>query len=81
MDIISKLEPKKVFQYFEAISNIPRCSGNEKAISDYMVSFAKKLGLQVIQDDVYNIIIKKAVIVDFMAKGLANVFFATPYIY
>jgi len=59
MDIISKLEPKKVFQYFEAISNIPRCSGNEKAISDYMVSFAKKLGLQVIQDDVYNIIIKK----------------------
>lgn len=59
MDIISKLEPKKVFQYFEAISNIPRCSGNEKTISDYMVSFANELGLQVIQDDVYNIIIKK----------------------
>ncbi len=59
MNILSNLEPKKVFQYFEAISNIPRCSGNEKAISDYMVSFANELGLQVIQDEVYNIIIKK----------------------
>lgn len=48
-----------VFKYFEKISSIPRCSGNEKAISDYMVSFAKDLGLEVIQDDVYNIIIKK----------------------
>ncbi len=59
MGILKELEPQKVFEYFELISNIPRGSGDEKAISDYMVSFAKNLGLEVIQDEVYNIIIKK----------------------
>lgn len=48
-----------IFTYFEEISNVPRCSGNEKGISDYLVSFAKKHNLEVIQDDVYNVIIKK----------------------
>ena len=48
-----------IFKYFEKISSIPRGSGNEKEISDYMVSFANDLGLEVIQDEVYNIIIKK----------------------
>ncbi|NLM44594.1 MAG: aminoacyl-histidine dipeptidase [Clostridiales bacterium] len=48
-----------IFKYFEEISKIPRGSGNEKAISDYLVSFAKKHNLEVIQDEVYNIIIKK----------------------
>ncbi len=57
--VLANLEPQLVFGYFEAISNIPRESGDEKAISDYMVAFAQKLGLEVIQDDVYNIIIKK----------------------
>ena len=47
-----------IFKYFEEISKIPRGSGNEKAISDYLVSFAKKHNLEVIQDEVYNIIIK-----------------------
>ena len=32
----------KIFQYFEEISKIPRGSGNEKGISDYLVDFAKK---------------------------------------
>lgn len=58
-NILRELQPQKVFKNFEAISNIPRGSGDEKAISDYMVSFAKDLGLEVIQDEVYNIIIKK----------------------
>ena len=58
-EILTKLEPQLVFKYFEEISNIPRESGDEKAISDYMVAFANNLGLEVIQDEVYNIIIKK----------------------
>ncbi len=49
----------KIFTYFEEISKVPRCSGNEKGISDYLVGFAKKHNLEVIQDDVYNVIIKK----------------------
>lgn len=60
MNILKDLKPEIVFKYFEEISNIPRGSGDEKAISDYMVDFANKLGLEVIQDEVYNIIIKKA---------------------
>lgn len=59
MGKISNIEPKEVFSYFEEISKIPRGSGNEKEISDYLVSFAKKLGLEVVQDETLNIIIKK----------------------
>ncbi|MGL4876403.1 MAG: beta-Ala-His dipeptidase, partial [Clostridium sp.] len=59
MEKISNIEPKEVFSYFEEISKIPRGSGNEKEISDYLVSFAKKLGLEVVQDETLNIIIKK----------------------
>ena len=43
-DILKGLQPRKVFEYFEVISAIPRGSGNEKAISDYMVKFATDLG-------------------------------------
>ena len=57
---ITGYEPAKLFHYFEEISAIPRESGNEKGISDYLVAFAKEHGLWVYQDDVYNVIIKKA---------------------
>ena len=58
-DVLKDLQPGKVFEYFEAISAIPRESGNEKAISDYLVNFAKNLGLEVHQDTVNNVYIKK----------------------
>ncbi|MEG0502162.1 MAG: aminoacyl-histidine dipeptidase [Cellulosilyticaceae bacterium] len=57
--VLGNLQPEKVFYYFEEISRIPRGSGNEKAISDYMVEFAKKHNLWVKQDEVNNIYIKK----------------------
>lgn len=59
MNILQNLEPKAVFQYFEEISNIPRGSGNEKGISDYLLNFGKELGLESIQDEALNVIIKK----------------------
>lgn len=59
MKVLKNLEPKKVFEYFEEISQIPRGSGNEKQISDYLVGVAKKLNLEVIQDEALNVIIKK----------------------
>ena len=49
MKILQNLEPKAVFQYFEEISNIPRGSGNEKGISDYLLNFGKELGLESIK--------------------------------
>ena len=48
-----------VFKYFEEISKIPRGSGNEKGISDYLAQEGRRLGLEVIQDETLNVIIKK----------------------
>ena len=48
-----------VFDYFSEISKIPRCSGSEQGISNYLTNEAKRLGLEVIQDETLNVIIKK----------------------
>ncbi len=58
-DILSELSPQFVFKNFESLTRIPRGSGNEKAVSDFLVGFAKENNLEVIQDDVLNVIIKK----------------------
>lgn len=59
MSVCKELKPQAVFRIFEEIAGIPHGSGNTKAISDYCVAFAKRLGLPVVQDAYYNIIIKK----------------------
>ena len=56
-----------VLKFFEAINQIPRGSGNEKGVSDYIVSFAKERGLWVHQDSANNVIIKKGA-----TKGYEN---------
>lgn len=67
MKVLQNLEPKLVFDFFEKISDIPRGSGNERAISDYLLKFGKELGLETIQDEALNIIIKKPA-----SKGYEN---------
>lgn len=57
--VLSGIKPEIVFRHFEGISQIPRCSGNEKTISNYLVKFAKDNDLEVIQDESLNVIIKK----------------------
>ena len=57
--VLKGLEPERVFYYFEEISKIPRGSGNEKQVSDYLLSMAKDKGWDAIQDESLNIIIKK----------------------
>ena len=54
-----ELEPSKVFEYFFEINQIPRESGQEKAVSDYIAAFAKDLGLPCTQDKYNNLIITK----------------------
>ena len=51
------LEPESVFRYFEEICAIPHGSHNTKAISDYLVSFAKAHGLRYRQDESNNVVI------------------------
>ena len=53
------LKPERVFHYFREISDIPHESHNEKAISDYIYNFGKKLGLEAKQDDLLNVYIRK----------------------
>ena len=50
---------KKHCFYFNEISQIPRGSRNEKAVSDYVVEFAKKHGYSYLQDDMFNVIVEK----------------------
>ena len=51
----------KTLYYFKEISKIPRESGNEKEISNYIVDFAKSHQLDYIIDEYNNVIIKKYV--------------------
>ena len=59
MGVLSNLEPKKVFYYFEEITKIPHGSGNVEQISDFLVDFAKAHKLFYIQDAMKNIIMVK----------------------
>ena len=56
---LSDLEPKKVFSFFEELTKIPRGSGNEKAVSDFLVDFASRRGLIAYQDEKKNVTILK----------------------
>ena len=53
---LSGLQPESVFAYFEKLCSYPHGSGNTKAISDYLVSFAREQDLQYIQDELNNVI-------------------------
>ncbi len=57
--LLENIEPKEVFYFFEEISKIPRGTGNEKAVSDWLVKFAKDRGLYYLQDEKFNIYIRK----------------------
>lgn len=59
MNPLQNTEPKEVFKWFYEISQVPRGSGNERAISDFLVKFAKDRNLEVYQDKAMNVIIKK----------------------
>lgn len=54
---LAGLEPSAVFGYFEALCGIPHGSRNTKAISDYLVAFAKEQGIRWIQDESNNVIL------------------------
>ncbi|MEE0880353.1 MAG: aminoacyl-histidine dipeptidase, partial [Turicibacter sp.] len=50
---------KSCLDYFKEICAIPHGSGNEKALSDYVCQYAKRLNLDYFQDEYSNVIIKK----------------------
>ncbi len=57
--MLEPLKPKEVFHYFEELTKIPRGSGNEKQVSDFLVDFAKQRKFEAFQDKALNVIIRK----------------------
>ncbi len=60
MPVLSDLEPREVFAWFERLCAIPHGSHHTKAISDYLVAFARECGLACRQDAANNVVIRKA---------------------
>ena len=54
---IQGLEPKLVWEHFYQISQIPRESGNETAVGEYVISVAKRNNLPFKKDKLGNIIV------------------------
>ncbi|MDD4847723.1 MAG: aminoacyl-histidine dipeptidase [Bacteroidales bacterium] len=59
MSDIRNLEPKAVWNNFYSLTQCPRPSKHESAARDFLANFGKKLGLETIEDEVGNIIIRK----------------------
>ena len=59
MMLSEDLYPQRVFYYFEQIAAIPHGSRNTKAISDFLVNFAKEHNLVWYQDENNNVVIVK----------------------
>lgn len=57
MKKVCELKPKKVFEFFEEISRIPRGSGNTEQIAQYCLDFAKKRNLRAVKDCGGNVVI------------------------
>ncbi len=53
------LKPRLLWSHFEALSRIPRCSGNEKEAAEYILQVAKRIGLQAETDEYGNVVIIK----------------------
>ena len=56
--ILAGYEPASVLSFFEDVCAIPHVSGDEKAIADYVETFAKARGLFYYRDSVHNVFIK-----------------------
>ncbi|CAM4114382.1 aminoacyl-histidine dipeptidase [Shewanella aquimarina] len=59
MSTLSQLQPQALWQWFEQICAIPHPSKHEQALSQYIQNWAKDKQLNVVEDKVGNLIIKK----------------------
>lgn len=57
--MLENLKPERVFYYFEKLTKIPRESGNEKQVSDYLYNLGKSFGYEAFQDEANNVVIRK----------------------
>ncbi len=57
-DLLKKYDYKNILKNFEEIAKIPHGSGNVRQISDFLFDFAKKHGMDAIQDESCNVIVR-----------------------
>ena len=60
MKILEKLQPQPLFNYFEAICQVPRPSKKEEKIRKFLLDFAAKNNLPAKTDEAGNVLISKA---------------------
>jgi len=56
---VANIQPQELWKHFYDITQIPRPSKHEAEISEFIIEFGKKLGLETIVDEIGNVIIKK----------------------
>ena len=59
MSEITSLEPRLVWEQFDAITRVPRPSKKEGKIIDFLVGFAKKHNIEYKKDAVGNVVMRK----------------------
>lgn len=57
---IKNLSPQHVWGYFYDLTQIPRPTGHMEAVTRFIVAFGKGLGLETLQDEAGNILIRKS---------------------
>lgn len=65
---LEELLKNRVFFHFSEISKIPRQTFFEKEISDFIFNWAKKLNLEVKQDEKFNLLIRKPASIGYESK-------------
>ena len=58
-NVLTELEPREVLGLFEVLANIPRGSGNESKVADWVVAYAQGLGLDAKKDALSCVLVKK----------------------
>jgi dipeptidase D len=56
---VKNLEPKGMWNHFAALNAVPRPSKKEERVIAFIVAFGQSLGLETLQDEIGNVIIKK----------------------
>ena len=59
MSSISTLEPRLVWEQFDAITQVPRPSKKEGRIIEYLVDFARTHGIEYQKDAIGNVVMRK----------------------
>lgn len=56
---MKNLSPQGLWSSFYSLTQIPRPSGKRKEIADFLVNYGKSLGLETLQDEIGNVLIRK----------------------